>query len=86
MDDVRSLLVQLGLDYLISRFEEHKINNLSVVKSLEISDINELIPALGDRKKFISHVNNLNDTQNDVSMLQLFSFNFVEKQNLVNYH
>ncbi|VEN63954.1 unnamed protein product, partial [Callosobruchus maculatus] len=51
---------------LISRFEEHKINNLSVVKSLEINDIKELIPALGDRKKIISHVNNLNDTQNDV--------------------
>ncbi|VEN49416.1 unnamed protein product [Callosobruchus maculatus] len=27
MDDVRSLLVQLGLGHLISRFEEHKINN-----------------------------------------------------------
>ncbi|VEN50729.1 unnamed protein product [Callosobruchus maculatus] len=74
MDAVRSLLVQLGLDHLISRFEEHKINNLSVVKSLEISDIKELIQALGDRKKFISHVNSLNGTQNDVSMLQLFSF------------
>ncbi|VEN53939.1 unnamed protein product, partial [Callosobruchus maculatus] len=54
MDDVRSLLVQLGLDYLISRFEEHKINNLAVVKALETSDIKDLIPALGDRKKFIS--------------------------------
>ncbi|VEN62383.1 unnamed protein product, partial [Callosobruchus maculatus] len=65
MDDVRSLLVQLGLDHLISRFEEHKINNLAVVKSLETSDIKDLIPALGDRKKFISHVNNPKDTQND---------------------
>ncbi|VEN62355.1 unnamed protein product [Callosobruchus maculatus] len=47
MDDVRSLLVQLGLDHLISRFEEHKINNLAVVESLETSDIKDLIPALG---------------------------------------
>ncbi|VEN46494.1 unnamed protein product [Callosobruchus maculatus] len=61
MDDVSSLLVQLGLDRLISRFEEHKINNLSLVKSLETSDIKDLIPALGDRKTFISHVNNPND-------------------------
>ncbi|VEN56183.1 unnamed protein product, partial [Callosobruchus maculatus] len=54
MDDVRSLLVQLGLDHLISRFEEQRINNLAVVKSLETSDIKDLIPVPGDRKKFIS--------------------------------
>ncbi|VEN62356.1 unnamed protein product, partial [Callosobruchus maculatus] len=55
--DLQKAFDQIGL--------EHKINNLAVVKSLETSDIKDLIPAVGDRKKFISHVNNPKDTQND---------------------
>ncbi|VEN42975.1 unnamed protein product [Callosobruchus maculatus] len=59
-DSVNWVCVNLG--------EKHKINNLAVVKSLETCDIKDLIPALGDRKKFISHVNNPKDTQNDMNI------------------
>ncbi|VEN58307.1 unnamed protein product, partial [Callosobruchus maculatus] len=45
--------------------------NLAVVKSLETSDIKDLTPALGDRKTFISHVNNPKDTQNDKKVVQV---------------